>query len=85
MSHIQTVRGPIDPSVVTRIMHHEHLLSSTPGPWLSGGRPGARVTTDELDFTASPGDHDLRARPGERRRAGRFRQCVSSESTSSSI
>ncbi|MGO1410386.1 MAG: phosphotriesterase family protein [Microbacterium sp.] len=58
MSHIQTVRGPIDPSVVTRIMHHEHLLSLTPGPWLSGGRPGARVTTDELDFTASPGDHD---------------------------
>lgn len=58
MSHIQTVLGPIDPSEVTRIMHHEHLLSLTPGPWLAGGRPRARATADDLDFEASPYDHE---------------------------
>ena len=40
MAHVQTVLGPVDPGEVGRVMHHEHLLSLTPGPWLSGGRAG---------------------------------------------
>ena len=38
MTHIQTVLGPVAPEEAGRILHHEHLLSLTPGPWLSGGR-----------------------------------------------
>jgi predicted metal-dependent phosphotriesterase family hydrolase len=38
MIHIQTVLGPVAPEEAGRILHHEHLLSLTPGPWLSGGR-----------------------------------------------
>jgi predicted metal-dependent phosphotriesterase family hydrolase len=36
---VQTVLGPVAPGVLGRVLHHEHLLSLTPGPWLSGGRP----------------------------------------------
>lgn len=42
MAHVQTVLGPVEPTALTAVMHHEHLLSLTPGPWLSGGR----VTAD---------------------------------------
>lgn len=38
MTHVRTVLGPVSPAELTGIMHHEHLLSLTPGPWLSGGR-----------------------------------------------
>lgn len=37
MAHIQTVTGAISPESVRRVMHHEHLLSLVPGPWLHGG------------------------------------------------
>lgn len=40
MAHVQTVLGPVAAGEVGRILHHEHLLSLTPGPWLSGGRRG---------------------------------------------
>jgi predicted metal-dependent phosphotriesterase family hydrolase len=36
---VQTVLGPVAPEDLGRVLHHEHLLSLTPGPWLSGGRP----------------------------------------------
>ncbi len=39
---VQTVLGPVDPAGLGRILHHEHLLALTPGPWLSGGRPALR-------------------------------------------
>jgi predicted metal-dependent phosphotriesterase family hydrolase len=35
---IQTVTGPVPAERVGRILHHEHLLSLTPGPWLTGGQ-----------------------------------------------
>lgn len=37
-SFVQTVLGPVSPDVIGRVMHHEHLVSLVPGPWLSGGR-----------------------------------------------
>jgi predicted metal-dependent phosphotriesterase family hydrolase len=47
---VQTVLGPVPADSLGRVLHHEHLLSLTPGPWLSGGRPaagpGARPGTD---------------------------------------
>ncbi|MDR6685734.1 phosphotriesterase-related protein [Arthrobacter sp. 1088] len=36
---VQTVLGPVDPGHLGKILHHEHLTSLVPGPWLSGGRP----------------------------------------------
>lgn len=36
---VQTVLGPVDPATLGKILHHEHLTSLVPGPWLSGGRP----------------------------------------------
>jgi predicted metal-dependent phosphotriesterase family hydrolase len=36
---VETVLGPVAPDELGRVLHHEHLLSLTPGPWLSGGRP----------------------------------------------
>lgn len=36
---VETVLGPVAPEQLGRVLHHEHLLSLTPGPWLSGGRP----------------------------------------------
>lgn len=46
---VQTVLGLVSPADLGRVLHHEHLLSLTPGPWLSGGRPA----------------EGLSARPGE--------------------
>lgn len=34
---VQTVLGPIAPDQLGQVLHHEHLLSLVPGPWLSGG------------------------------------------------
>lgn len=36
---MRTVLGAVAPEQLGRVLHHEHLLSLTPGPWLSGGRP----------------------------------------------
>jgi predicted metal-dependent phosphotriesterase family hydrolase len=33
---VMTVLGPVDPAQLGRVMPHEHLLSLTPGPWLTG-------------------------------------------------
>lgn len=38
---VHTVLGAIPADALGRVLHHEHLLSLTPGPWLSGGRPPA--------------------------------------------
>ena len=43
MATVQTVLGPVPVEDLGRIMHHEHLLSLVPGPWLSGGRPEDRT------------------------------------------
>lgn len=39
MSTVQTVLGPVPSAHLDGVMHHEHLLSLTPGPWLAGGHP----------------------------------------------
>ncbi|WP_166351959.1 phosphotriesterase family protein [Phytoactinopolyspora limicola] len=57
MAHVQTVLGPVATSELGGIMHHEHLLSLTPGPWLSGGPP-ARARSD----APTPDGADMRAR-----------------------
>ena len=48
---MHTVLGPVDAAALGRVLHHEHLLSLTPGPWLAGGRPatgpGARPTAGD--------------------------------------
>lgn len=54
--YVQTVTGPVPPSAITGILHHEHLLSLTPGPWLSGGRPHEHVAPEHLTFTANAAD-----------------------------
>ncbi len=36
---VHTVLGAVPADSLGRVLHHEHLLSLTPGPWLSGGRP----------------------------------------------
>lgn len=38
-AHVNTVLGPVEPAALGRILHHEHLSSLVPGPWLSGGYP----------------------------------------------
>jgi phosphotriesterase-related protein len=43
MSTVQTVLGPVPVEDLGRVMHHEHVLSLVPGPWLSGGRPQDRT------------------------------------------
>jgi phosphotriesterase-related protein len=43
MATVQTVLGPVPVEDLGRVMHHEHVLSLVPGPWLSGGRPGDRA------------------------------------------
>jgi predicted metal-dependent phosphotriesterase family hydrolase len=40
---VQTVLGPVPVEDLGRVLHHEHLLSLVPGPWLSGGRPEDRA------------------------------------------
>jgi phosphotriesterase-related protein len=42
VGRVQTVLGPVGPEELGRVLHHEHLLSLTPGPWLAGGRPATR-------------------------------------------
>lgn len=37
MTSVQTVLGPVAVSELGRVLPHEHLLSLSPGPWLSGG------------------------------------------------
>ena len=34
---VMTVLGPVASADLGRVMPHEHLLSLTPGPWLTGG------------------------------------------------
>ena len=36
-AQVTTVLGPIPAEELGRVMPHEHLLSLTPGPWLTGG------------------------------------------------
>jgi predicted metal-dependent phosphotriesterase family hydrolase len=43
MTTVQTVLGPVPVEDLGRVMHHEHVLSLVPGPWLSGGRPDDRT------------------------------------------
>lgn len=65
--HVQTVTGAIGPESITAVMHHEHLLSLTPGPWLVGGIPNS-----DCEQTQSISDQDcvaqavaaLRSLPG---------------------
>jgi predicted metal-dependent phosphotriesterase family hydrolase len=57
MAHVQTVLGPVAPDEVGRILHHEHLLSLTPGPWLSGGRSGCCGCSDETRFAPQDTTH----------------------------
>ncbi|MCU1554389.1 MAG: aryldialkylphosphatase [Arthrobacter sp.] len=51
---VQTVLGPIDPAKLGKILHHEHLTSLVPGPWLSGGRP--EKLADPQELVVSPCD-----------------------------
>ncbi|MCU1546585.1 MAG: aryldialkylphosphatase [Homoserinimonas sp.] len=44
---VQTVLGPVDPASLGRVLHHEHLTSLVPGPWLSGSRTTS--TSDPRD------------------------------------
>lgn len=37
MGTVHTVLGPVPSDTLGAVMHHEHLLSLTPGPWLMGG------------------------------------------------
>jgi predicted metal-dependent phosphotriesterase family hydrolase len=50
MGSVQTVLGPVPEQELGRVMHHEHLLSLVPGPWLSGGRPADRGAADRAPF-----------------------------------
>jgi predicted metal-dependent phosphotriesterase family hydrolase len=43
MPHVETVRGPVDPAQLGRVLPHEHLQMLVPGPWLSGGEGDHRV------------------------------------------
>ncbi|MGR0319605.1 phosphotriesterase family protein [Agromyces sp. ZXT2-3] len=43
MADVMTVRGPVPSSELGRVMPHEHLLSLTPGPWLTAGARDDRV------------------------------------------
>lgn len=51
---VQTVLGPIDPGKLGKILHHEHLSSLVPGPWLSGGRP--ETLADPHELVVDPSD-----------------------------
>lgn len=53
MAHVQTVLGPVPIEALGRIMPHEHLLSLSPGPWRSGGRPQDRLPATELTVDGS--------------------------------
>lgn len=43
MPHVETVRGPVDPGQLGRVLPHEHLQMLVPGPWLSGGEGDHRA------------------------------------------
>ena len=60
-SFIQTVLGPVSPSAIGRIMHHEHLVSLVPGPWLSGGRNPAERGESAPTESAAMEDQVARA------------------------
>jgi predicted metal-dependent phosphotriesterase family hydrolase len=51
---VRTVLGDIDPSVIENVLHHEHITSLVPGPWLSGGR--LETLTDSSDLQVDPND-----------------------------
>jgi len=57
MPHVQSVLGAVDPGSLGRVLHHEHLLSLTPGPWLSGGRASQADTADPLRFDPTDTAH----------------------------
>lgn len=46
--YVQTVLGPVHPDQLGKVLHHEHLTSLTPGPWLSGGRPESLTEANAL-------------------------------------
>jgi len=58
MGTVQTVLGPVPVTDLGRIMHHEHLLSLVPGPWLSGGRPADRGGADREPVRDAAHDDD---------------------------
>jgi phosphotriesterase-related protein len=62
---VQTVLGPVPPDQLGRVLHHEHLLSLTPGPWLSGGRPADGPTAAPGGTTDALRDEDQVARAVE--------------------
>jgi phosphotriesterase-related protein len=50
MGTVETVLGPVTSDDLAAVMHHEHLLSLTPGPWLAGG---LREPTDWAEHQVS--------------------------------
>ena len=61
MPRVQTVNGPVDPAELGRVLSHEHLLSLTPGPWLSGGRRGGGDGGDGADGSAGSAEEQAAA------------------------
>lgn len=55
MPSISTVLGPIDSTAVQGVLHHEHLLSLTPGRWMNGGQGDIDQQQIELAVTALSG------------------------------
>ncbi|MFZ4896303.1 phosphotriesterase family protein [Plantibacter sp. Mn2098] len=53
---VTTVLGPVPADQLGRVMPHEHLLSLTPGPWLTGG---ARDDAVDLAVSALTGLREL--------------------------
>ncbi len=58
---VQTVLGAVDPQSLGRIMHHEHLVSLVPGPWLSGGRATSTPADTARAGYEGDDDHVIRA------------------------
>lgn len=54
--YVQTVLGPVDPAQLGKVLHHEHLASLVPGPWLSGGHRNAPDADGRFDV--APDDPD---------------------------
>jgi phosphotriesterase-related protein len=52
MGYVQTVLGPVDPSEITRVMQHEHLLRYLPGPFPTGGAGDVRDQNIAMSVTA---------------------------------
>lgn len=55
MGHGQTVLGPVDVADLGRVLHHEHLLSLTPGAWCCActGAPPADVGEAQVELAVS--------------------------------